>query len=144
MKDHVRSPQIGPVCLAIIRGRHPNCEQYLNTLLDRNSNRDVRGHASFALGVWLKTLSEEAGVADADEKSRKAEELLQKAVDRYADVRVGTGTLAEAVKPQLHELRTLGIGKEAPEIEGSDSAGKKFKLSDYRGKVVVLEFWFRH
>ena len=29
----------------------------------------------------------------------------------------------------------------APEIQGEDIDGKRFKLSDYRGKVVVLDFW---
>jgi cytochrome oxidase Cu insertion factor (SCO1/SenC/PrrC family) len=33
------------------------------------------------------------------------------------------------------------IGKPAPEIEGEDIDGNPFKLSDYRGKVVVLDFW---
>ena len=31
--------------------------------------------------------------------------------------------------------------KEAPDIEGQDQGGKRFKLSDYRGKVVLLDFW---
>lgn len=35
----------------------------------------------------------------------------------------------------------LGVGKPAPDIEGSDIDGKLFKLSDYRGKVVMLDFW---
>lgn len=35
----------------------------------------------------------------------------------------------------------LRIGNLAPEIEGEDSDGNRFKLSDYRGKVVVLDFW---
>jgi hypothetical protein len=35
----------------------------------------------------------------------------------------------------------LEIGKVAPEIEGEDIDGQRFKLSDYRGKVVVLDFW---
>jgi peroxiredoxin len=38
-------------------------------------------------------------------------------------------------------MRNLVIGKPAPEIAGEDVEGKKFKLSDYRGKVVVLDFW---
>ena len=29
----------------------------------------------------------------------------------------------------------------APEIEAPDLDGVKFKLSDYRGKVVLLDFW---
>ena len=35
----------------------------------------------------------------------------------------------------------LAIGKHAPEIEGEDLDGIRFKLSDYRGKVIVLDFW---
>jgi predicted Zn finger-like uncharacterized protein len=33
------------------------------------------------------------------------------------------------------------VGNKAPEIAGEDLDGKKFKLSDYRGKVVLLDFW---
>ncbi len=29
----------------------------------------------------------------------------------------------------------------APEITGNDIDGIEFKLSDYRGKVVMLDFW---
>ncbi len=35
----------------------------------------------------------------------------------------------------------LAVGNMAPDIEGEDIDGTKFKLSDYRGKVVVLDFW---
>jgi cytochrome oxidase Cu insertion factor (SCO1/SenC/PrrC family) len=31
--------------------------------------------------------------------------------------------------------------KPAPEISGIDADGKRFQLSDYRGKVVLLDFW---
>ena len=37
-------------------------------------------------------------------------------------------------------MRHLTIGKPAPEIEGKDLDGRSFRLSDYRGKVVVLDF----
>jgi hypothetical protein len=38
---------------------------------------------------------------------------------------------------------TTGVRKNgtAPEIVGTDQDGKEFKLSDYRGKVVMLDFW---
>ena len=35
----------------------------------------------------------------------------------------------------------LEIGNYAPDIEGTDLDGNAFKLSDYRGKVVMLDFW---
>jgi hypothetical protein len=33
------------------------------------------------------------------------------------------------------------IGEAAPEIDGEDIEGNRFKLSDYRGKVIVVDFW---
>jgi hypothetical protein len=35
----------------------------------------------------------------------------------------------------------FGKGTVAPDIEGVDLDGVAFKLSDYRGKVVFLDFW---
>ena len=35
----------------------------------------------------------------------------------------------------------LEQGQTAPEIKGKDVKGKPMKLSDYRGKVVVLDFF---
>lgn len=31
--------------------------------------------------------------------------------------------------------------KPAPEIAGVDADGNQFHLSDYRGKIVLLDFW---
>ncbi|MEY4191541.1 MAG: Thiol-disulfide oxidoreductase ResA [Planctomycetota bacterium] len=33
------------------------------------------------------------------------------------------------------------VGNLAPEILGEDASGKKIRLSDYRGNVVLLSFW---
>lgn len=46
---------------------------------------------------------------------------------------------ADSIKP--HDPADLAIGKVAPEIEAEDVYGVPLKLSDYRGKVVVLDFW---
>ena len=35
----------------------------------------------------------------------------------------------------------LEIGNTAPEISGKDINGKAMKLSDFRGKIVVLDFF---
>jgi thiol-disulfide isomerase/thioredoxin len=42
---------------------------------------------------------------------------------------------------ELFESRHLKPGKEAPEMAGEDLEGKRLKLSDYRGKVVVVVSW---
>jgi cytochrome oxidase Cu insertion factor (SCO1/SenC/PrrC family) len=47
---------------------------------------------------------------------------------------VGCGTvLSTAPAPK--------VGSAAPEIQGIDADGVAFKLSDYRGKVVLVDFW---
>src|SRR5260370_29568897 len=38
-------------------------------------------------------------------------------------------------------IEKLGIGKVAPDIEAEDLDGQRFKLSEHRGKVVVLLCW---
>jgi thiol-disulfide isomerase/thioredoxin len=50
------------------------------------------------------------------------------------------GHLGDAAIAHLRTLRDLGVGKPAPEIVGDDLDGRRFRLSDYRGRVVVLDF----
>ncbi len=68
-------------------------------------------------------------------------EITIQLIAKYSDVKSSRGTLGEEAKAELFEMRYLGIGKTSPEIEGENIDGKRFKLSDYRGKVVVLNFW---
>ncbi len=48
---------------------------------------------------------------------------------------------SEICEGVIFQVEHLSIGSMAPEIEAADTAGVKFKLSDYRGKVVLLDFW---
>jgi len=41
----------------------------------------------------------------------------------------------------MYKVTHLVVGCEVPEIEGVDHEGEKFRLSEYRGKVVLLPFW---
>jgi cytochrome oxidase Cu insertion factor (SCO1/SenC/PrrC family) len=50
-------------------------------------------------------------------------------------------TVGEKAKAELSEIRNLAVGKQATEIEGEDQDGRRFKLSDVRGKVVLIDFW---
>jgi hypothetical protein len=48
---------------------------------------------------------------------------------------------AEAIGKEIFKVAHLSIGRQAPEIESVDTDEVAFKLSDYRGKVVALDFW---
>ncbi len=76
----------------------------------------------------------------------KAEDVLKRVIDDYGDVLYFNGavttqeTLANIAKRELAEIRSLSVGKTAPEIVGDDVQGKPMKLSEFRGKVVLLDF----
>jgi len=45
------------------------------------------------------------------------------------------------VKPPEAKVEMLKVGALAPDFPATDAAGKEVKISDFRGKVVVLDFW---
>ncbi len=46
-----------------------------------------------------------------------------------------------AAAPESDRPPTALVDFPAPDIDGTDADGKRFRLSEYRGKVVVLDFW---
>lgn len=50
------------------------------------------------------------------------------------------GQLDQQMKAQMAAAK-IQLGEEAPEIALPDPDGKIIKLSDYRGKVVLIDFW---
>ena len=95
------------------------------------------GDKAFCVGGDLK---EREGMTD--EAWRAQHLIFEQAAEKYGDVMLpGGDTVAERVVAALFEIRNLCVGKEAPDIEGVDQDSKRFKLSDYRGKVVLLDFW---
>ena len=103
--------------------------------MEQNPSNDIKGNACYALAQFIKNSRPGA------EGEAEAEKLLERVVKEFGDVKSRRGTLADVAKGELFEIRNLGYGKVAPEIEGEDLDGVEFKLSDYRGKVVVLDFW---
>lgn len=91
-------------------------------------------------------------LSEGDFKTQKAQAiaLLESASTDYAAVpalhrrstiRKMRATIGEQAQAELFELTRLGIGCVAPEIEGVDLQGKNLRLSDFRGKIVLLTYW---
>jgi thiol-disulfide isomerase/thioredoxin len=77
-------------------------------------------------------------------------QLFKVVLDRYSDVPCTISMpyfrriakLGDKAEKSLHALVHLSIGAEAPDIMGRDLSGNSLKLRDYRGRVVLLSFWF--
>jgi tetratricopeptide (TPR) repeat protein len=121
--------------------RAENAEKFLRAVIEKNPDNNTKALATYVLAAYLK---ENAG-RDDTKKQKEAEEIFESVIAKYPDVQSGFGNgdrkLADDAKAHLYEIRNLAIGKVAPDIEGEDVNGEKIKLSDYRGKVVVLDFW---
>jgi peroxiredoxin len=91
-------------------------------------------------------------VSDTNADVCKAEsvQLLHAVIERYGDVPNtiskpyfrNMATLGDKAKKSLHALEHLFVGAEAPDIVGQDLDGRPLNLKDYRGRVVLLSFWF--
>ena len=92
---------------------------------------------------WVRT-------ADPDALSAENERLLERIIGDFSDIpltpigakaKPGGRTLSDVARPKLEAIHSVAVGKVAPDIDGEDIDGKPMKLSQYRGKVVVLVFW---
>jgi len=143
-RDHVTSPKLAPLCQRLIYSMDQGTETFLRALLEKNPNKEVKGNACLALAQFLKNRASrgQRNKPDQDKLNKEVEGLFERAAKDYADVKLAFwGTVGSKAKSELYEIRHLAIGKVAPDIEGQDQDGKKFKLSDYKGKVVLLDFW---
>lgn len=140
---HVRDARLKKIGRDLAYSKREEAEALLRAILDKNPDREARGQACHWLATRLRNKADDdLGSEQAAKNSKEAEALYRVVVEKYADVPNGDrGTLGDRAKAALTDMRRLAIGAVAPEIEGEDVAGRSFKLSDYRGKVVVLDFW---
>jgi hypothetical protein len=103
------------------------CERALRTIAAQSPHRQVQAAATYTLATLL------AGNTESKPEARRLFDTLQK---KYAGTRY-----AEQAGGYIFEMENLQIGMKAPDFTATDQDGKTFKLSDYRGKVVVLDFW---
>src|SRR5262245_11090045 len=167
LRDHVKSDRLGEACRRLRYGFRGESEAFLRAVLEENPHREVRALACLRLAQCLSgrlqrldLIRERPEMArryeglfgrdylqalmrrDRAEAVREVESVFERAARNFGDVTVPYGdTVAEEARSELHEIRHLSVGKPTQEIEGEDQDGRHFKLSDYRGKVVLLYFW---
>lgn len=142
-KYHVDNPEVGNVCLQLGMRGDPRAEKLIRAVVERSKSDDSRGLALLALGKLLSARADEQGVSDAKRTKLRdeAKQALTTVSEKYADVDASGRNAGEWAKSILFEVEHLAIGLTVPDLAGQDLEGAEFKLSDYRGKVVFLDFW---
>ena len=146
--SRMKPDRIAQLCQAHSYSTDLVSETLLRTMLEKDARREVQGPATLTLALVLKRrleMTPTIGEAAASQARAECEKLLRRASDEFGDVKVAVGgTVGGKAQVELDDLLHLSVGQVAPEIEGEDQDGKRFKLSDYRGKVVLLDFWHRY
>jgi hypothetical protein len=149
LKHHLADPRMGRLCFDLrYRSTESWAEKILKEVAANHPQKAVRGQAVYALGDYYRPHPWGPKRSEAEQAKQLAEaaRYYTEVTRTYADVptpdgRAKLGAKAASELTRIKNLPNLKVGKTAPEIVGVDLDGKHFKLSDYRGKVVVLDFW---
>ena len=154
MSSYSDSPDLDDLAKALAKSSKPDeqAEKWLVELIEKSPKEKVKGAATLELIGYLEKLQTALSSVDADdtseylnrrtdeELSAKIDSLLKTCVEDFADTRYGRSTVGAAAAMKLAQMN-LKVGRVAPDIVGVDLDDVEFKLSDYRGKVVMIDFW---
>jgi len=129
--DHEATAQVGRLIGFLPRIVGEDKAPAIAAKFVKSRHPDVRGWAVFA--------QHEKTIETADRESdlyQGAKSELIKAAELASNAE-----LKDSIREAIDTREKFGAGNVAPDIEGADLDGVAFKLSDYRGKVVFLDFW---
>jgi hypothetical protein len=163
-KYHFQRPEMGDMCTQIAQSDSAMLER----LAASSPHAEVRGRALYAKAEGLRSDIQTAEYVkgkdpkelewlgadklaalqslDPAQSQKQMEQIYQRLASEFAEVKLYPGTkrettLGKRATTGLYEIHNLSVGKTTPEIEGVDLDSVSFKLSEYRGKVVLLDFW---
>jgi hypothetical protein len=166
-KYHVQNDALAKMLGGLVGDTKDGGREFVTKMMDASRNPKVIGTACYVLaGAKLRDVESAKRVQgaktdeekdkmskryaeryamlkelDTDALTKQAEAMIERTAREFADVPYGKSTLGERAGADLFEMHQLVVGKVAPDIEGEDLDGAKFNLADYRGKIVLLDFW---
>ena len=170
LTQHLQQAELSGFVDSVARSSNISAERALQTIFTSSPHRDVKGKACYHLGMKKLSSARlarrvaayvESGIdpleafngyytevavtrakgLDAKVIQAVGEKLLDRVVNEFGDVEGRRRTLGESAASELFEIRKLQIGMMAPEIVGEGIDEKAMKLSQFKGKIVVLDFW---
>jgi peroxiredoxin len=171
VQNHVERRTVGDAASTLQHSVSPSAEKLLRAVIEKNPDPTFKGWTCLALGRYFKQWSErvsrirddpesakgweamflEEGAdkeyfshfagRDPDVLMKEAEAAFERTIKEFGDTSRRGDSLKKDAQTELYEIRELCAGKPAPEITGQDIDGRPLKLSDFKRKVVVIDFW---
>ena len=148
---HIDNPKLTPM-LPRLAASGAGGEKLVAAIAEKATDKKTKGTALYFLASGKLENADYPRTGEllpADKQAaalKDAGEMLRKVAKEYGDIELPargpkTETIAKAAEGQLFFLENLTVGKTLPDSAVEDLAGKKVKISDYKGKVVVLDIW---
>ena len=145
-KHHVKSARLGEVLENAMGLSRSAGVEAANALLERVKAESPHSLPKAWAYYWQgKNAQQKARPPrEATEEQKAAAAAAAAEADKLfaAAAPLAAGTEhADKIGAPIFEKEKLQVGMEVPDIVGEDVDGVAFKLSDYRGKVVLLDYW---
>jgi len=143
IKDYLLSTKLEKLhFMPLSRSQDELSLQLIHAILEKNPHRRVKGVITLALAERHVDRK-----GSDDYSPEKALVLFREVLRNYSDIEIEDVvnkkqiTLGEIAQKYVHSLTQLALGQKAPEIVSKDLDGNVVRLSDYNGKVVILDIW---
>jgi hypothetical protein len=151
----MHDPKSTEICEILGRVGCKDALEVLSEWRAKSTSSEVAGHAALAWARAQRQTLTRAIRANWDSSVRGSPQteaelsLLDKELERrltedevcFAAVPTWNGTLGSAFAQERYFHVVLSPGRLAPPTVGEDSSGKELRLDQFRGKVVLLEFY---
>jgi hypothetical protein len=160
LADHLDDARLGTFLPHLVNSKVPAAERLLRAALEKSQDREIQAQACYTLINLLSARERRSGTSKHRTANSKEEivALYGRLLKDFGELRPSRkskktyGELASAALARLkREIKMesgpfpeevgLNVGQIAPDIQGLDTLGSPMRLADFRGKVVVLDFW---
>lgn len=140
-----------PLALLSSKNGYDYGKEILRRVMDESANHSVQGQAAYQLGATAIEVAESPGSSKKDIQKASVDAIAfsEMALKEYGDVVVTTAqrgrdngkTVRRLLEGRLFAFTSLGLGKIMPDLEAKNLDGELDRLANYRGKVVLIDFW---
>ena len=143
-EHYIDDLRLDRLLLSLIRFGGERGVDLVDMVVADSDHRKLRARGAFwsAMERLMEVDDLNSSPAERAEVRAEVTRMAQLVADEYSDVEVFRGEPGgEAIKPVLYALEKLAIGAMLPEATALRIGGDEESLSQYRGSVLLLDFW---
>jgi len=129
-KYYANSDKVLPIMESLATLATDGKTEFAEAVMQENDDAELVATAKTLWALWAQK-----------DHPKKAQQFMLDVANEHADVMFKGQKLVSLIEKPLFEIKHLRVGSTAMDISGPDTDGNEFNLSDYRGKVVLLDFW---